>query len=76
MSDTMRCKVEKSKPRKLAHRLARLLRFLFVRRLAIVPQCAGGGAYHDFGRVSKVPSRVPQKWLFEWQKMPKGYRWF
>lgn len=42
----------------------RLLKYLFQRRIAIRP-----GSY-------KHNQNVEQKILFQWQKMPPGYRWF
>jgi len=40
--------------------MKRKLSYLFIRRMAIKPGCCGN---HEV-------------MLFEWQKMPEGYRWF
>ena len=44
--------------------IKRLLKYLFKKRLAIRP----GSFTHSFN--------TEQKMLFQWQKMPPGYRWF
>ena len=45
----------------------KILKYLFTRRLAIKPGC-----FYSLGgkRMGE------QKKLFQWQDMPKGYRWF
>lgn len=40
-------------------------RYLFIRRLAIDPE-----------HYRMIVDEKPSKRIFEWQKMPKGYRWF
>lgn len=69
---------EESKKPRVWCRVRQWLRFLFARRLVIIPQAVRGGdgqSYHDFGKPGNVPCHVPQRWLFEWQQMPKGFRW-
>jgi hypothetical protein len=55
------------KARRWHHRLIRGLRFVFVPRLAIKPV----PRYWD-----RPIDDTPSKLVFEWQKMPEGYRWF
>ncbi len=50
-------------------RLVRAFRWCFVRRLAIMPMANMAGYFH-------VESHPPQRMMFEWQKMPEGWRWF
>jgi len=45
--------------------IKRLWRYLFIRRLAIDPE-----------GYSMMADEKPSKRIFEWQKMPEGYRWF
>lgn len=47
------------------NKIKRFLRFLFVKRLAIYPYPQEGG--------KKIKKDIK---IFEWQRMPKGYRWF
>lgn len=44
--------------------MVKVFRYLFVRRLAVNPYSI---KYGDFD---------PGIYLFEWQEMPRGYRWF
>lgn len=46
--------------------LKRLWRYLFVRRLAVTP----------YAPLNLLPGETTDKMLYEWQKMPPGYRWF
>jgi hypothetical protein len=52
-------------------RAIRLLRYLFVRRLAIDPT-----QYRHSGETFGQTKHHPDVMMFEWQKMPDGYRWF
>jgi len=56
----------------LKFRFTKFLKYLFVRRLAIKIKCTG---LHEDGIYSGYDI-VAQKKIFEWQKMPKGFRWF
>lgn len=47
------------------NKFKRLLRYLFIRRLAVTPF----RALNDYDENN-------DKMIFEWQKMPGGYRWF
>ena len=47
--------------------LMRFFKYLFCRRLAIYPRCGMGNVKNE------EPLPI---YLFEWQKMPYGYRWF
>jgi hypothetical protein len=49
----------------VAHCLKRMVIYIFKRRLAIKP-----------GRPSYLHGVSSEKRLFQWQKMPTGYRWF
>ena len=49
------------------HRLVRVLRWCFVRRLAVKP-------YR--GDKDSNPESWPSRMMWEWQKMPNNWRWF
>jgi hypothetical protein len=64
-SETQTQKPQRGNGSELSGLVVRLFRYLFVRRLAITPYRALND-FEDNG----------QRWLFEWQKMPGGYRWY
>lgn len=47
-------------------KVKRIFKYLFVKRLAVTP----------YGLIGKAYGEYTDKWIFEWQKMPAGYRWF
>lgn len=48
----------------------RMFRFMFVRRLAIDPT-----QYRHSGETFGQKKHRPDVMIFEWQRMPDGYRW-
>lgn len=59
-------------------RIRRLLRYVFVRRLAVALfACTCRTTDQQYDKICACLHRhKPDRWLWEWQQMPEGYRWF